>query len=69
MVLEIVFMTMMRNKMIVYEVDLRSKGIVTCDEASEATYYARKAIESGAKSIFIEVREMSEEEFLRITER
>ena len=55
--------------MIVYEVDLKSKGIVTCDDVQDAAWYAKKAMEKGATSIFIEVREMSEEEFDAVPKR
>ena len=48
--------------MIVYEIMVGKTSLIT-DEASEVLYYAREALENGYKSIFIEVRKMSEEEF------
>ena len=48
--------------MFVYGVVINKNEFLT-DEANEALFYARKALKKGSKSIFIEVREMSEKEF------
>jgi len=55
--------------MIIYEVELGNGKIIACEEITDARAYVVEAIQNGRTYVFIEAREVTEEEFKTIFER